>query len=77
MEYISPFEYNHIVTGSRFIGREREVARVKNLILQLILGMAKEMDGFKQLLINIRVRQGECQMLDINTTTIIKHQPII
>lgn len=33
MEYISPFEYNHIVTGSRFIGREREVARVKNLIM--------------------------------------------
>lgn len=32
MEGISPFEYNRIVTAGHFIGREKEVIRLKNLI---------------------------------------------
>ncbi len=33
MDYLSPFEYNGIVTGQRFIGREKEVARLQKLII--------------------------------------------
>ena len=32
MEYLSPFEYNEIVTGKRFVGREKEVSRLRKLI---------------------------------------------
>ena len=32
MNYLSPFEYNGIVTGMRFVGRENEVSRVQKLI---------------------------------------------
>jgi len=32
MNYLSPFEYNGIVTGMRFVGREKEVSRVQKLI---------------------------------------------
>ncbi len=33
MEYLSPFEYNRIVTGMRFVGREKEVSRLQTLML--------------------------------------------
>ena len=32
MNYLSPFEYNNIVTGQRFVGREKEVSRLRKLI---------------------------------------------
>ena len=32
MNYLSPFEYNGIVTGMRFVGRENEVSKVQKLI---------------------------------------------
>ena len=32
MNYLSPFEYNGIVTGMRFVGREKEVAKLQKLI---------------------------------------------
>ena len=32
MDSISPFEFNNIVTGDQFIGREKEVSRLKDLI---------------------------------------------
>lgn len=34
MDVISPFEYNKIVTGEHFIGRDKEVAKLKSLIRQ-------------------------------------------
>ncbi len=32
MRGVSPFEYNRIVTGEQFIGREKEVQKLKNLV---------------------------------------------